>query len=74
MQTQSASQTQTMVEGDWRQKTAEENDYNYVVNNDIDRYPYMEKFMGTVVTDTLKKTAKSYNKKSKNTLSFQFCI
>ena len=65
MQTQSAAQSETLVEGEWREKTPMEEDYNYIVNNNGDRYPFIEKFMNTVVTDTLKKTAKSYNKKSK---------
>lgn len=65
MQTQAATQSETMVEGEWRVKTPIENDYNYIINNNGERLPFMEKFMGTVVTDTLKKTAKSYNKKSK---------
>lgn len=42
-----------------------EEDYEHIVRADLDRYPFMEEFMSTVVTDTLKKTAKSYGKKSK---------
>ncbi len=65
MQTQSASGSETITEGEWREKSAIENDYNYIVNHGQDRYSYMEKFMAGHVVDTLKKTTKSYNKKSK---------
>lgn len=42
-----------------------EEDYEHIIRADADRYPFMQEFMSTVVTDTLKKTAKSYAKKSK---------
>ena len=63
MQTQTQPGTETEVH--WRTKGPQELDYESIVKNDKDRYPFMEEFMDTVVTNTLRKTAKSYNKKSK---------
>ena len=68
MQTQSTTQ----LEQHWRVKSPIEQDYEYIVRNDQDRYPFMEKFMETTVTDTLKKTAKSYNKKSESHIFMAF--
>lgn len=68
MQTQST----TMLEQHWRTKGVHEENYNHIINNDGDRYPFMDEFMGSVVTDTLKKTAKSYGRKSKQLLIHQF--
>lgn len=59
------TQTATVLEQHWRTKGPYEKNYEVIVNNDQDRYPFMEEFMDTVVTDTLRKTAKSYNKKRK---------
>ena len=63
MQTQ--TQTRTETDTHWRTKGQAELNYEHIVKNDQDRYPFMEEFMDTVVADTLRKTAKSYNKKSK---------
>jgi hypothetical protein len=59
------TQSETILEQHWRTKGPHESGYETIVNNDQDRQPFMEDFMQTVVTDTLKKTAKSYNKKRK---------
>ena len=57
-------QGDTEVETHWRVQTPLELDYKHVVAENQDRLPIIEELMTTVITDTLRKTAKSYNKKS----------
>lgn len=59
------TQTKTQLEQHWKVKTPMEANYEYIVKNDLDRLPFMEDLMENVVVSNLKKTAKSYNKKSK---------
>ena len=63
------TQTKTQVEQHWKVKTPMESDYEYIVNNNQDRLAFMEDLMQNEVVDKLKKTSKSYNKKSE-----LFCV
>jgi hypothetical protein len=58
------TQTKAQVEQHWKVKTPMESDYEYIVNNNQDRLAFMEDLMQNEVVDKLKKTSKSYNKKS----------
>jgi hypothetical protein len=58
------TQTKTQVEQHWKVKTPMESDYEYIVNNNQERYAFVEDLMQNEVVDKLSKTAKSYNKKS----------
>lgn len=57
------TQTITEVETIWREKSLLEQEYEAIMANNRDRSGIVEEMMQTVVTDTLRKTAKSYNKK-----------
>lgn len=57
------TQTITEVETIWREKSLLEQEYEAIMANNRDRSSIVEEMMQTVVTDTLRKTAKSYNKK-----------
>lgn len=50
----------------WRVKTPLEADYDAAIEGNGDRLEVIEKIMKTAVTDNLKKTSISYNKKSKS--------
>ena len=63
-------QNQEEIEQDehWRVKTPLEQEYDAIIRRDGDRLNVMEEIMSTVVTDNLRKTAISYNKKSTHTI------
>lgn len=62
MQNQEANEEETH----WRVKTPLEADYEAVINGNGDRLEVIEEIMHTAVTNNLKKTTISYNKKSKS--------
>lgn len=58
-------QASPIKDDQYRLRTTREDDYNFIVQNNQDRYPFVHDMMNTVVVDNLKKTAKSYHKKRK---------
>lgn len=53
------------TESGYRARSNKEVDYDFICQHNQDRFPFMQQFMNNEVTSELKKTAKSYHKKSK---------